>query len=287
MPAALPLNRVSAPLNSHNAVLHARSRRHVVKDFAGPLSIKSVTFGTVAWKSGGRDLVVDRDSFLVLQDGEPYSMDIDCREPVSTLCVFFERGFAEAVAASLGSRELQGEPALPFSPGHLHTRDDRILPRMNCIAQRADGGRLWLDEQFLLLARDLSLLDRAVRRRVMGMPARRASTREELMRRVRRGQEVLHTDPCGDVTLAGLARESCLSPFHFHRAFTQAFGRTPHQYRNELRLSRARRLLESTALTVTEVSGVVGFESAPSFATLYRRTFGMSPAATRKFRKLR
>ena len=96
MAAAFPLNRVSAPLGTHNAVLRARSRRHVVQEFAGPLSVKSVTEGNVAWKSGGRNLVVNEDTFLVLHDGEPYSMDIDSPAPVSTLCVFFQRGFAES-----------------------------------------------------------------------------------------------------------------------------------------------------------------------------------------------
>ena len=59
---ALTLNQPSAPLGIRNAVLWARASRHFVKDFPGPLSIKSVTTGTVAWKTGGRDLLVDRDS---------------------------------------------------------------------------------------------------------------------------------------------------------------------------------------------------------------------------------
>ena len=69
-------------------------------------------------------------------------------------------------------------------------------------------------------------------------------TREELFRRVRRGQEFLHSNPSRDLNLTEIARQSCLSPYHFHRAFTRAFGKTPHQYRNDLRLAQARRLLE-------------------------------------------
>ena len=114
------------------------------------------------------------------------------------------------------------------------------------------------------------------------MPARRPATREELFRRVRRGQEILHADPSQDWGLAEIARASYLSPYHFQRAFTCAFGKSPHQYRNELRLARARRLLESTRMTVTEICGAVGFESAPSFSTLYRQTFGEPPITTRK-----
>ncbi|HEY2014763.1 MAG TPA: AraC family transcriptional regulator, partial [Bryobacteraceae bacterium] len=166
--------------------------------------------------------------------------------------------------------------------GRLHARDERILPRMHAIAAAGEAGGLWLGEQYLELAQQLLLLNRDLGRRLGLMPARRPATREELFRRVRRGQEVLHADPAIDWSLADIARESCLSPYHFHRAFTCAFGKTPHQYRNELRLARARRLLESTGMTVTEVCGAVGFESAPSFSTLYRQVFGVPPSAARK-----
>ena len=275
-------NMLSAPLGTHNAVLRARACRHRVMDFAGPLSIKSVVAGTVAWRSGGRDLMVDRDSFLVLHDGEPYSMNIDSRTPVATLCVFFQRGFAESVRGSLASGGIDPAPEPAPFLGHLHTRDDRILPRMQIIANAPGGDPLWMDEQFLLLARDLLLLDSDLRRRIAMMPARRPATRAELFRRVRRGQEFLHANPNGDFDLAGIARQSCLSPYHFHRAFTLAFGRTPNQYRNDLRLAQARRLLETTELTVTEICGAVGFQSAPSFSALFRQAFGVPPTAARK-----
>jgi AraC-like DNA-binding protein len=281
MEGPLPLNRISAPLRSSNAVLRARSRTHFVKNFAGPLSIKSVTEGTVAWKCAGRERPVDRDSFLVLNLDEPYSMEIDSRTAVSTLCVFFEDGFVESVYGSLVGHEMEGDcERLPFLGG-LHSRDHRILPRMHAIAEAGACDRLWLDEQFLLLARDLLWLNGEMRQRTARMPADRPATREELFRRVRRGQEYLHASTSLNPDLAEIARHACLSPYHFHRAFTRAFGQTPHQYGNRLRLERARRLLESEGLTVTEICGAVGFESAASFSALFRRAFGVPPSAWR------
>jgi hypothetical protein len=37
---------LSAPPGDHNAILRARARTHIVKDFEGLLSIKSVTAGS-------------------------------------------------------------------------------------------------------------------------------------------------------------------------------------------------------------------------------------------------
>lgn len=136
-----------------------------MKDLPGPLSIKSVTEGSVAWRCEGGERLVDRDSFLVLNAGEPYSMAIDLRTPVSTLCVFFQAGFVESVQASMVRNELSPDCALLPFLGGLHSRDDRILPRMYAIAECGSNGRVWLDEQFLLLARDLLRLNGEMQRR--------------------------------------------------------------------------------------------------------------------------
>jgi transcriptional regulator GlxA family with amidase domain len=119
------------------------------------------------------------------------------------------------------------------------------------------------------------------------MPARRAATREELFRRVRRGQEYLHAHFTTGLRLADLSREACLSPYHFQRAFTCAFGQSPHRYRTELRLAHARRLLETTPMTITEICGAVGFESSASFSALYRQSFGAPPSSARRPAEIR
>jgi len=182
---------------------------------------------------------------------------------------------------------IEADPLPADFLGSLHVREDRILPRMQAIAAAGEPGALWLDEQYLELARDLLLLKRDFGARVRLMPARRPATRDELYRRVRRGQELLHADPAKEWSLAELARASYLSPYHFQRAFTCAFGKSPHRYRNELRLARAHRLLQSTELTVTEICGAVGFASAPSFSTLYRQAYGEPPSVTRKLSNFR
>src|SRR4051794_17862921 len=90
-------------LGEHNVVLHARAKRHSVNGYAGPLSIKTVMRGRVSWVVGGRQLIVDPSSFLVLAAGEIYSMDIDVAVPVETCCAFFAPGFLEHVAVDVTS----------------------------------------------------------------------------------------------------------------------------------------------------------------------------------------
>ena len=87
-----------------------------------------------------------------------------------------------------------------------------------------------------------------------------------------------YTNP---LTVDRLAARCGLSPFHFIRAFRAAFGATPHQYLRERRLDRAKELLVTTALPVTEVCDQIGFQSLGSFSTLFRRITGETPAEYR------
>jgi AraC-like DNA-binding protein len=82
-------------------------------------------------------------------------------------------------------------------------------------------------------------------------------------------------DECLD--LAGISRQACFSPYHFHRLFTTIYRKTPHQYLTYKRLQKAKALLEKEGLSITEVCNSVGFESLGSFSTLFKKENGYAP----------
>ncbi|HEY1446518.1 MAG TPA: AraC family transcriptional regulator [Acidimicrobiales bacterium] len=69
------------------------------------------------------------------------------------------------------------------------------------------------------------------------------------------------------------------SKFHFARAFKDAYGETPANYLTRRRVERAKDLLRSANLTVTEVCMLVGFSSLGSFSSRFSELVGMSPRA--------
>jgi AraC-like DNA-binding protein len=281
-------------LGSVNCLLLARSRRHVVNDFAGPLSIKTVVEGKVAWKTQRRKIWVDDSSFLVLNDGEPYSMYIDDPDPVATRCVFFARGFVEQIAAGLsrapdeqlGDPERQGDP-LPFI-SCLYPQSAGMVRCLLSLAKRTSAGSPAIDveESFQNIAYELLLHYKQIRMQMARIPAARAATRKELFVRIARGREFLHAAAYDSVSLSEAARAACMSPFHFQRVFSQAFGVSPARYVSALRFERAARLL-SAGCPVTEVCLAVGFESLGSFSRGFRNYFGVSPRMLHpRFRKI-
>jgi AraC-like DNA-binding protein len=87
------------------------------------------------------------------------------------------------------------------------------------------------------------------------------------------------------LTVDRLAGRCALSPYHFIRAFRAAFGVTPHQYLRARRLDRAKELLVTTPLPVTEICDQIGFQSLGSFSSLFRRITGETPAEYRDKRR--
>jgi AraC family transcriptional regulator len=84
-----------------------------------------------------------------------------------------------------------------------------------------------------------------------------------------------------DLTLAEIAREVHMSPYHFSRMFKLSTGFSPHQYVMRQRIERAKALLTNTDLPVSVVAREVGFASPSHFAQQFRRLVGVSPRSFR------
>jgi transcriptional regulator GlxA family with amidase domain len=98
------------------------------------------------------------------------------------------------------------------------------------------------------------------------------------LRRLCRARDLVETE---DRSIAAIARDVGISPFHFIRQFDAVFGETPHQYRTRVRLDRAKRLLAAGA-SVTDACMEVGFSSLGSFSQLFTRRIGVAPSAYRR-----
>lgn len=83
------------------------------------------------------------------------------------------------------------------------------------------------------------------------------------------------------IALADLARLSGMSKFYLVRAFRSTYGETPIRYLTRRRIERAKDLLRSANLTVTEVCMMVGFASLGSFSSRFTELVGESPVAYR------
>ena len=103
-------------------------------------------------------------------------------------------------------------------------------------------------------------------------------TRERRLRLCAAREQLRACDSAPARSIEAIARDAGMSSFHFIRQFHAVFGVTPHQYRIDARLDRAKRLL-SRGRSVTDVCFDVGWESLGSFSDLFVRRVGEPPSA--------
>ncbi|MBC7813646.1 MAG: helix-turn-helix transcriptional regulator [Burkholderiales bacterium] len=97
--------------------------------------------------------------------------------------------------------------------------------------------------------------------------------------RIARGYIDHHYD--APITLEHVSDAAGYSRYHFIRLFRAVYKQTPHQYLVLRRIKRAKELLRSSDMPITDICVQVGFESLGSFSTLFRRMVGLAPGAYR------
>jgi AraC family transcriptional regulator len=107
-----------------------------------------------------------------------------------------------------------------------------------------------------------------------GLPAAKA----------RQVQEFLQANFHRKLAAAELAALCNLSPGHFIQAFSQTFGRPPHQYLLLLRLAAAERLLIEGDWPIAEIAYLSGFSSQSHLTSAMQRYKQTTPAQIRASR---
>lgn len=285
------INPSVAQLGKANAVLSGTGRSYHVPEFEGCLSIKTIVAGSAVWSAGGRRFTIKENCWLILNDRQRYTLDIESQNPTTTFCLFFKRGFVEDIWRTMVTPASDLLDSLENTPGRagffeaIEPEDSPVLRRVqrfrhDLTSDTMDGGE-WQD-CFVQIGAELVATQRRALADMAKLSATKRSTRLELCKRVRRGRDLLLSCSNQRITLQELARGACMSPYHFHRTFRRFFGLTPHALLTQYRLNCAAEQLCRTHKSVTELCFEIGFESLPSFSALFRKRFGSSP---REFRR--
>jgi AraC-like DNA-binding protein len=99
---------------------------------------------------------------------------------------------------------------------------------------------------------------------------------------LRRARDLMDAHYADPIDLDTMAAEAGFSRYHFARAFRAAYGETPGGYLSRRRVERAKDLLASANLTVTEICMIVGFSSLGSFSRRFTELVGCSPSEYRR-----
>jgi transcriptional regulator GlxA family with amidase domain len=169
---------------------------------------------------------------------------------------------------------------------------DAELYRIDRNRMTASGGTAALDLMLHLIemdhGRDLAI---AVAEQLLHERIRGDEDRQRMPLRVRLGlghPKVLEVITLMEenleepISCVDLAERCGVSTRQMERLFRKYLGRTPRRYYLQLRLQRARRLLNESSLPVMEVALACGFVSPSHFAKCYREQYKQVPKSTRQ-----
>lgn len=235
----------------------------------GSVSLALVMRGTFQYRAASGTAVLGPGMVMLGDHGTCFECAHDHGRGDRCLAFHFEPGaFERIVAETPGARHgAFGAPRLPPSPALAP-----LVARAEAARDACDAGVL--EEVALILAGTvLELLtpSRAVPRPVSWSEERRIST---ALRRI----EAASDEP---LSLADLAAEAGMSPYHFLRLFRRTTGITPHQFLLNRRLHRAAVGLRSSRAPIARVAADAGFGDLSTFNHRFRRVMGVTPSAFR------
>ncbi|MCY9784419.1 helix-turn-helix transcriptional regulator [Nocardiopsis sp. EMB25] len=99
---------------------------------------------------------------------------------------------------------------------------------------------------------------------------------------VRQAVSSIHTRYSEPITLADIAAEVFVSPFHLSRVFAQEVGVPPGKYLTAVRMFEAKKRLIASPMTVCDIVHSVGYNSVGTFTSRFTRAVGMSPRQYRQ-----
>jgi AraC-like DNA-binding protein len=102
-----------------------------------------------------------------------------------------------------------------------------------------------------------------------------------LVKQVMQAKKFMDKNYSSNLELKDIAGEAFFSKFHFIRLFKSLYGRTPYQYLKEVRIGKAKQLIQK-GKPVTAACIAVGFDSPSSFTALFKRMTGSTPSAFQK-----
>jgi AraC family transcriptional regulator len=275
-----------------SVIIHTSVRECFRPDIKGPVSFFLNIRGNSFCSIDRQTTRIDEDNYFISNRSQLYTLQVEERLGVTeTFNIHFGDLFSESVLNALltsmdrildAGTEKQLTPFLFFNQLHRRDATFNALIRAILTSYKETGfNKLRFEEQLMALLSYHLQQHRHIAEMVNNLPPVRKTTRIELYKRLSRAMDVLRSGFCGEISLDQLAAEACISKYHFLRLFRMAYGLSPYQYIQHLRLEKARILLTNSLIPITDLAGLLGFDNSQSFSRLFFQRTGLYPTQYR------
>lgn len=106
--------------------------------------------------------------------------------------------------------------------------------------------------------------------------------RPEQLEKLHQVKSILEEDCRQHYTHAELCRQTGINEFLLRHGFKQLFKISLYNYLTQLRIAKAKDLLENTRHPIKKIASHVGFTNSPGFIKMFKKHTRQSPTAWRK-----
>jgi len=209
-------------------------------------------------------------SLFMVHPGEVHSNRAHESSGCSYRTLFVDAELMRSASAAVFGRE---SARLPFLPTAV-TSDPAIVRKYLNLHFVMEQSSSSLEREGLLT----DLLSTLIIRFAENRPAPRSRGHER--QAVKLACSYLMEHYAENISLTELASIARLSPFHFNRVFSDAFGMPPHAFQTQLRVSRAKALLR-LGKSISEVACETGFADQSHLNRHFKRLVEPSPGRYR------
>ncbi len=273
-----------------NNAFYFKSRHLYSGEHISRLTFRSINEGYQYHAIGHKEVMLDAGKYLITNEGEAYTSEIDTRQPIEGLVIAFSHEQAHSMGYYLeaSDEQLLDNPFRKTSipPFYQHTFSQTqeiqsILTDFKSAILESEMPISNYDEKFHQLMVLMLQKRKALQAKVHLMKVKKQSTKIEIFKRLSTGKEYIDLHLDKKINLSELSRICTLSPFHLLRMFKEFYGQTPHQYLNTKRLEKAQFLLKDTTLPIEQIAERVGFEHVRSFNRVFKQSLNTSPSVFR------
>jgi len=109
------------------------------------------------------------------------------------------------------------------------------------------------------------------------VPACRFLAHESEREKIIHARQILEQQLDQPLTIRELSRKVAMNECYLKKGFKTLTGKTIHEYQQELRISKAKHLLQQDGQSVSDVANTLGYSSISHFSTAFKKATGMKP----------
>lgn len=262
---------------------------HTVKSQG--FAIRYVVDGTEHYHLNGHDYPVRAGQYLLSNATSEGHIEVEGSKRVNGICLNIMPELLADVAATIRRPDtayVDMDLGLFFSSNlfleniyDIHqTHLGKCLFDINTSLQKEPLHQKDLNIEFFYLICEKIIADQTpVFKQLQTIPSIKVATKKDLLRRILKAKDYIDGVFIEPLTIERVAKEVCLSEYHFFRLFKSVWGLSPHQYILKKRLEYAQNILKHDKNAVSFAAYESGFVDIHAFSKAFKKHFGYAPSA--------